>query len=278
MALYIQPLNPDISPKAIVAAANLGIGLTFMLPLRLGEFIRPTLIQRAGLSFGSAVASVVVERIADGLCAVGMFFLFFSFLPETAPIPDTLTQLSLGALLVFGSGLLFLIAAGLSRRLVLGATTNILERVSPALAEKVVHLISTFLDGVAILGSPLRASLYLLLTVLYWGGSGVLIWLLARSYSPDIPLVSGLFTMAVLVFAVMIPAGPAFAGTFEVGFKLGFGAFGLDSDAVVVTAVVAHVAQVLSICILIATGVALAEPRQRIWSTGFRRLQSETIE
>ena len=262
-AMYIRHLRPETSNRAIFAAANIGIAATFLLPLRLGEFVRPTLIQRSGVRFGSAIASIVVERIADGLCSVGMFFIFFSFVPDSAPIPDELTQLSVGAAIAFGGGLIFLIAAAIAREPVLGLTQNVLQRISPHLAQRIVHLIRTFLDGLAALGSPWRAAVYILLTIIYWGGSGFLIWLLAASYQPELPVVSGLFTISVLIFAIMIPAGPAFAGTFEVGFKLGFGAFGLEPTSTIVIAVVAHVTQLLAMGIFILTGIMLAEPSQR---------------
>ncbi|MEO1234619.1 MAG: lysylphosphatidylglycerol synthase transmembrane domain-containing protein, partial [Myxococcota bacterium] len=208
--LYIRPLGPDISNRAIFAAANIGIAGTFLIPLRLGELLRPALIQRSGVPFASGVASVFVERIADGLCAVGMFFIFFSFVPDSAPIPDELTQLSTGAAVAFGGGLVFLFAAAWARGPVLGAARAILSRISVTLADRIVGLVEAFLDGLAALGSVSRAAAFIGLTIAYWGGSGILIWLLAVSWQPDLPVVSGLFTVAVLVFAVMIPAGPAF--------------------------------------------------------------------
>ena len=261
--MYIRPLGPQVQKRAIFAAANIGIGATFFLPLRLGEFVRPMMIHRAGVPFGSAVASVVVERIADGLCSVGMFFIFFSFVPETSPIPDELTRLSTGAAVLFGGALFFLIAAAVAREPVLGATQFILSRVSASLAERVVGLVATFLEGLAALGSIRRTSLFLLLTGAYWFGNGALTWVLAVSYQPELPVVSGLFTISVLVFAVMIPAGPAFAGTFEAGFRLGFGAFGLDPSSAVVIAVVAHVVQIVLMAGCIGLGMWTASPKQR---------------
>ncbi|MEO1227843.1 MAG: hypothetical protein AAFZ18_02985, partial [Myxococcota bacterium] len=74
------------------------------------------------------------------------------------------------------------------------------------------------------------------------------------------------FTVAVLVFAVMIPAGPAFAGTFELGFKLGLGAFGLGASSVIVVAVVAHVVQLITMVVILGAGLMAAEPRQLVRS------------
>ena len=167
------------------------------------------------------------------------------------------------AAFVFVGGLFFLVAAALARGPVLGLTKTILSKISVTLAERIVGLITTFLDGLAALGSAWRALLYVGLTIAYWVGNGLLTWMLAVSYEPSLPVVSGLFTISVLVFLVMIPAGPAFAGTFEAGFKLGFGAFGLDQATVIVIAVVAHVAQLLMMGILVGAGFMSLEAKQR---------------
>ncbi len=261
--MYVRALDGKISGRAIFAAANLGIAGTFFLPLRLGEFIRPMMINRAGVRFGGAVASVVVERIADGLCALTLFFLSISFVPASAPFPEDLTRLSRAAAIGFGGGFLFLLAAAVAREPVLGLTRLVLRRVSATLADRVVGLIGTFLDGLAALGSAYRAAAYIGLTVVYWTGSGLLTWYLAVSYAPELPVVSGIFTIGVLVFAVMIPAGPAFAGTFEIGFKYGFGAFGLATATTGAIAVVAHVGQIAMMAGFIGAGLLVAEPRQR---------------
>lgn len=263
-SLYMRPLAPQVSGRALFAAANIGIPATFFVPLRLGEFVRPMLIARSGAPFAGAMASVVVERIADGLCAVGMFFVFFAFVPDSAPIPDELTRLSMGAAIVFGGGLVFLFAAAVARGPVLGLMQRILGRVSPNFADRVVGLTATFLDGLAVLGSPGRALTYIGLTIAFWGGSGVLIWLLASSYLPELPLLAGLFTVPVVVFAVMIPAGPAFAGTFQWGYLLGLGAFGVAKDDTLVISVVAHASQMLTMALFVGAGFLAAEPGQKV--------------
>lgn len=261
--LYMRPLAPRVSNQALFAAANVGIAATFFVPLRLGEFVRPMLIARSGAPFGGAISSVVVERIADGLCAVAMFFFFFALVPDHAPIPDQLGTLSSTAAIVFGGGLLFLVLAAMARKPVLGATRAVVGRISTRLADRLVGMTSTFLDGLQAVGSPGRAAAYILLTAAFWGGSGVLIWILAESYQPGLPLVAGMFTVPVLVFAVMIPAGPAFAGTFQWGFILGLGAFGLPKDAALVIAVVAHAMQMTTMGLFVGVGFLAAEPGQR---------------
>lgn len=265
--MHIRAISPTVSVRVLGAAANVGIPATFFLPLRLGEFVRPMMLHRSGVHFGSSVASIVVERVADGLCSVGMFFVFFSFVPETSPVPEELTRLSSVATAGFLGALAFLVAAALAREPVLGLTRLLLGRVSRTLADRVVGLVGTFLDGLAALGSAWRAALYIGLTAAFWLGNGLITWWLAASYEPSLPVSSGLFTISILVFAVMIPAGPAFAGTFEVGFKLGFGAFGLDATSAIVVAVVAHILQIATMALLLGLGLGAAESRLRARSS-----------
>ena len=72
-ALLVKPLG-SASTRAIFAASSIGFPATFFLPLRLGEFARPAMIRRSGVPFAGAMASVVVERVADGLFNIGLFF------------------------------------------------------------------------------------------------------------------------------------------------------------------------------------------------------------
>ena len=259
--LLIKAIAPNITSRAVFSAANLGIAATFFIPLRLGEFVRPAVVARAGVPLGGAVASVFVERIADGLCAVAMFIIFFQF---ASPPPELQASLQAGCLTAsigFGGGLIFLIAAALARKPVLGLTKKILSYISEGLAEKLVNLVETFLDGLASLGSPLRTGAFLLLTIIYWTLNGLSTWALMAHYSPDMPMVSGLFAIAVLVFAIMVPAGPGFAGTFTLGFSLGFGAFGLDKSTGIVVGTLAQLINVMLMVSFVAMGFATAQAK-----------------
>jgi uncharacterized protein (TIRG00374 family) len=266
--LYLRAIDPSVSRRAVFAAANIGIPATFFVPLRLGEFVRPMLINRAGIRFGSAVASVVVERLADGLCAVGMFFLFFSFVSESTPLPEEniadLKTASRWAAVAFGTGLVFLVAAALAREPVLGASRFVLSKLSATLADRLLGLVSTFLDGLAALGSTWRAATYIVLTVAYWAGNALLTWWLAASYEPSLPVLSGFIVISALVFAISVPAGPAFAGTFEAGFTVGLGVFAVSASTAGVIAVVAHVVQILTMAGFVLMGFLAAEPGQRL--------------
>src|SRR5947207_2370168 len=70
--ILLEPLG-HVSFKRVNSASAVGFMLLMVLPLRLGEFARPLLIARppagggAPLRRSGALASIVVERIVDGI-------------------------------------------------------------------------------------------------------------------------------------------------------------------------------------------------------------------
>jgi uncharacterized protein (TIRG00374 family) len=260
--LLLAPLGKP-TPRAVFAAASVGLPAAVFLPLRLGEVVRPVMISRAGVPLASGMASVVVERVADGLTNVGLFFVLLAFLPATAQLPEELRALSRLALVGFGGGLVFLMAASFAREWALGLVSRVLTPISSGLAGKVLSLLSSFLDGIAALASPGRVLGFLLLTAAYWGVNGVTTAMLARSFGMDVSPLAGVFTVSVVVFAVMIPSGPAFAGTLEAGIRLGLTPFGARPESVAVLALTAHATQLAIMALLAGLGFLLAEPSQR---------------
>lgn len=267
--LLVEPLGraPGAKPpswRAVFAAMSVGIPASVFLPLRLGELVRPLMIARSGAPIAGAFASVVVERVADGLFNVGLFFALLSLLPATAKIPPELRSVALVMLVFFGGGLVFLTAAYFMRARVLGLFERLVGRVAPELAKKLVVLISTFLDGLTALGSPLRGLAFLGLTMAYWGVNGYSTYLLARSYGLDVPPIAGSFAVTCVVFAVTVPAGPAFAGTLEAGFLAGLAPFGVSSSDSALVAIAVHVLQLLALAMFAGLGFLSAESKQRV--------------
>ena len=81
-AIRWEPLiRPLLSNKLSLARLNaisaVGFMAIFLLPLRLGEFVRPYLVkkERPDTSMSSLLGSVALERIADGLVVTLFLFL-----------------------------------------------------------------------------------------------------------------------------------------------------------------------------------------------------------
>ncbi|MEM6370611.1 MAG: lysylphosphatidylglycerol synthase transmembrane domain-containing protein [Myxococcota bacterium] len=252
--LLVRPLGP-VSWREIIAAGSVGFPATFFLPLRLGEFVRPTMTARK-LGFTKGLTSVVIERAADGLLNVMMFFSVSAFLPGA--LPHAVRRGSLAALGFFALVMLFLAGAlvwpGPCTR-VLGVGLGLL---GPRLKAKGLVLWSQFLSGLAPLRHPARTVGFVGLTGVFWLANGYVTWVLVQALAGEISWMSGPFVVSVATFAIMVPAGPAFAGTFELGFTLGLTPFGVPPTEAAAAALVAHGVQVLTMTVIGAAGLLVA--------------------
>jgi len=258
--LLVRPLGQP-SRRAVFSAASVGIPAAMFLPLRLGEFVRPVMIRRAGVPFASGLASVVVERAADGLTNVGLFFALLSLLPETAVVAPEIRIGAKIALGVFGGACIVLVLVGLARQRALSIISQILDPFSKPFSKKITDLLATFLTGLRPLVQPGRGLAFIALTITYWALNGYVTWELICSYGIDVPLLAGPFTVSVLVFAVMVPAGPAFIGPMQAGFKAGLAAYAVSATDSLVVGITAHLATVFSFSIILALGFLAAEPK-----------------
>ena len=245
-AIIVRPLGAR-SIRSIVAAANVGTAASFFLPLRLGEFARPALLARGGVPFASGVASVVVERLTDAIGNLLIFFVLLSSVPASSAIAPHLRIASAIVLVVFAAAICLLVLAARFR-----------HRLSKMLNEKVrgssyrsrliraAHPVAErFIDGVATLGNPRRGALFILLTAAYWTINALAVHRVAEAYHPGLSVSGALFAVSVTVFLVMLPAGPAFAGTMEAGYRLGLTPFGLTPTAALAVGLALHIMQII---------------------------------
>src|SRR5439155_3364540 len=71
----LQPIGVSLPAGRLLAISSVGFMAILALPVRLGEFVRPYYVVRAGQSRMSAVlGTVAVERIVDGLVIAVLFF------------------------------------------------------------------------------------------------------------------------------------------------------------------------------------------------------------
>jgi uncharacterized protein (TIRG00374 family) len=202
-----------------------------VLPLRLGEIIRPALFaRRTGIGISPAFSSVVLERVVDMLFVVVCFVVVAVVYPDLAEYRPLAW---LGALGV-GTGVvgLFLVARHRSGAERLAAA--VLARVPARLGRALDPVVRGLLDGVGGLGVAATVGLVLAYSALLWGVI-VLTYLCSfLALDIDVPLISASLTAVVIVAAfVFVPQGPGFVGTWQAGCVLALGIFHVPPEAAV---------------------------------------------
>ncbi len=223
--------------RALNRVGAVGFMAVFLLPLRLGELTRPLMLARQGaghkpVRFAAGLGTIALERVLDGLLVTGLLFVV---LQEIHPLTlARFPQVQIGAwasLAVFAAALGGLVATLVAREFTLRWTRRILGAVSPGLAEKVIGLVTAFVDGLAVLKSPWHVVQFVGLTVVYWGVNGLGVWLFARGFGIQMPVVAAYAMMSCVVVGMMIPNAPANAGSFWTFLLLPAGLYGVDDQS-----------------------------------------------
>jgi uncharacterized protein (TIRG00374 family) len=226
--LLLRPLG-DVPFLPLFSATCIGFFCNMVLPLRIGEVVRPVLLaRRTKLPASSVLGSVLLERLLDMVTILG----FLGTVVMLVPVSETIRRSGV-AFLAFAVAVVTLVLAlqrrhPLALRLMSG-TFALLPATLRARADEAMH---GFIDGLQGLGGALLRialySLFLWLTIASVFALGFI------ACGLPIPLVSGGLTLVTVVAgAVSAPSAPGFIGTFQAGCIVALALFGVDrADAI----------------------------------------------
>lgn len=230
--ILLEPLG-HVPFKRLNSASAVGFMLLMLLPLRLGEFARPLLIARpppgggATLRRSGALASIVVERIVDGVF-IGLAGMICLRMLGGSASGKYLEFARSAALLVaagFFSLSVALVLAVLFRDRALALASAVFRPVSPRLAQRVTGILDSFIGAVH-LGSGWKVLAFFALTVLYWAMNACGLGLLAPAFgfTGFTPLMLAVI-LTIQIVGVMVPAGPGMVGTMQFFTQAGLSLF-----------------------------------------------------
>lgn len=235
-----------------MALFSVGVAATFLIPFRLGEFVRPYLGKvRGHMDMSAGLSTVAAERVIDGLTTTAMLGVILLLLRGVA-IPETVFIAGYVALAVFGGAFVVFVLGYLKREWTVRLFKRLFGVVSQRLADKLGDVLDRFLGGLNTLPSWKDVALYQWYTIAYWFINGASMYLVMVVMGIDVGWVGGFFVLACLVIGVMIPAPPGNVGNFEYAVVLPLTVLGVSPALAAAYAVVIHLLQALQM-----TGVAV---------------------
>jgi uncharacterized protein (TIRG00374 family) len=259
--VLLRPLA-KLSLWRLFVVGSVGYMAIILLPLRLGEFVRPYLVTEDGVSFSGALGACVVERVLDGLAVCGLLFgSVFLAAAAGVHVPTGVWVAGGAALVLFTSTLFVLLFANWRREGTLKVLRRIGEPISKKLTDKALGLVDSFIDGVAVLPNRRLILATFALTAIYWAANVFGHWCLLQAagvVSPtgqDLGMVEAAAIMSILAIGIILPAGPGFAGNFEAAARVGMSLF--VTTEVLLTRGAAWTLLIHSITLLLQTGIGL---------------------
>jgi uncharacterized protein (TIRG00374 family) len=182
-------------------------------PARAGEVLRSYVLRRnEGIPMSASLATVVLERLFDGLVMLLFVFVTLPF----APLPPTYRALVIGFSVLFGVALLlFMILAARPERI--GRIyAYLVDRVVPARFRQRTHgLFDRFIIGLQSLRSPREMISIFLTTTLIWLGETMKYWFVMHAFPFEVSFPVLMLMTAVVNLFTTIPSTPGYVGTFD---------------------------------------------------------------
>lgn len=233
--ILLTPLG-RVSFKRLNSASAVGWMLLMVLPLRLGEFARPLLIARPPpgggppLSRSGALASIVVERIVDGIFIGLVGVVSLRLLGRSAS--GKYVEFARGASVLVAAGFfalcVALVLAVLFREQAVRLCDALLRPLSPRVAKRATNMLESFISAVHV-GSGWKLLWFFVLTAAYWFLTAAALGVLAPAFgfTALTPLMLAVI-LTIQVVGVMVPAGPGMVGTMQFFTQAGLSLFTPD--------------------------------------------------
>jgi glycosyltransferase 2 family protein len=207
-------LLPEHAVRTVTLFCALVVGFTVnnLLPLRMGEVARCYLLSRwCRISYGSTVASLVVERVLDGLSLAMLLLISLTLVPA----PGYLLVVGLLAACGFIAGLGLLALAAWRSSLIVALAALIARFVPPRFGTLLQRLAENFARSLALVHDPIRLLRLLAISLLAWCFELGLFFVLLLSLG-----IPGSYPLALLIgsaanFATLVPSSPGYVGTFD---------------------------------------------------------------
>jgi uncharacterized protein (TIRG00374 family) len=218
-------------------------------PARIGEVLRAYVLRRnEGVSMSSSLATVLIERIMDGIVMAAFVLIGLRAAPNVGEV---------AARLVAVAALLFAIATAIFFWFALAPQAN--ERIADALIQRfaphrfqtrLLGVVSRFVQGAQSLRSPRDLMLIVSSTVVIWLLETVKYWCVMRAFDLSLPFVGLMLVNGLSNLFTIIPGAPGAVGTFDAGGIFGMTALGVERSLATAYVLVLHVMLWLPVTLL----------------------------
>ncbi len=250
----LRPIK-SVPTNSMFPITTIGYMGNNIYPARAGEVLRAVVLKRQqDISISASLATIIVERIFDGVVMLGFVFVN---LPELARLTTSsgfignIQQVAvIGTGIFLGALLIFLLAAMFPARSSLIAGWFI-DRLLPArLRPRTTQLMHRFLDGLASLRSPFSILMVFVTSVVIWLLETGKYWFVMHAFNFSVSYFALMLMNGIVNLATSIPSAPGYIGTFDAPGIAVLVAYGVDQATAAGYTLVLHVALWLPITLV----------------------------
>lgn len=228
----LKPLK-SIKTKTMFPITTIGYMGNNIYPARAGEVLRAVILKRKeGVPFSASFATIIVERIFDGVVMLGFVFVNLGELAKlnsSSGLVGNIQQVALVGTFVFLFALLVFLAGAMFPKVALRWTEIITRKFVPEkFQQKVLGIAEKFLDGLASLRSPYSALMVFGTTVIIWMLETLKYWFVMHTFKFTVSFFALMLMNGIVNLATTIPSAPGYIGTFDAPGIAVLSAYGVD--------------------------------------------------
>jgi hypothetical protein len=189
-------------------------------PARAGEVLRAVILKRKeGVSVSASLATIIVERIFDGVVMLAFVFVNLGELAKltgASGFVGNIQQVALIGTGVFLGALgVFLLAAMFPHTTAKVGSWGIEHFTPKRLHVKITGIMNKFLDGLESLRSPLNVLMVFFTSVVIWLLETGKYWFVMHAFDFHVSFFALMLMNGIVNLATTIPSAPGYIGTFD---------------------------------------------------------------
>lgn len=231
----LRPLKP-IPTRTMFPIVTIGYMGNNIFPYRAGEVLRAAVLrQREAVPISASFATIIVERIFDGVVMLAFIFLNLPRLGQLTQSAGFMASLNIyqisiiGAVIFLGALTVFLLAAmfpAVTERIV----NRIIDLLPARIHERTRELTLRFLSGLESLASPREALMVFFTTVIIWLLETAKYWFIMHAFPFEVGFYALMLMNGIVNITTTIPSAPGYIGTFDAPGIAVLIAFGVQAE------------------------------------------------
>lgn len=275
----LRPVKP-IPTRVMFPIVAIGYMGNNIYPARAGEVLRAVVLKRRqGVPVSASLATIIVERVYDGVVMLAFVFLN---LPKLAQLTaDSGFVGNIQTLALWGAGAfvgalgVFLLAAMFPEQAEAILTTLVQRLVPARIRDRTLSLGQRFLGGLQALRSPREAMMVFFTSVIIWLLETGKYWFVMHAFPFEVSFFALMLMNGIVNLATTIPSAPGYVGTFDAPGIAVLAAYGVERAIAAAYTLVLHVALWVPITALGAYYFAREGLR---WGEGVGKIEKDEVE
>jgi uncharacterized protein (TIRG00374 family) len=228
------------------AATLIGLFANNVLPARAGEFVRAYAGSRLeSISYSTSFATVVLDRLLDGLTVSAIFVLALLF----QPLPDEIKLAGYAAAIIYLGTLVVLVGLIVKQNATVRLLEAVLRPFPLRLRDLGLRIVRSFVEGLSVFRNPRLLAGATAISFLIWVGYALSLYLMFLAFNIDLTVAHAFVVLLILTIVLTLPSSPGFVGAMEWAIVFGLGLYAVNPDQAFAVAIVYHVTQYLPITI-----------------------------